>query len=134
MRVMEYMEDLLEHIASVPGNYVPSLVAEALVVQACVFPVLDDKTRVGPGDWEPSFDGMRDTAYTTIIFSSMCYPRDESSSRVVADMAAFVRMLKGGRMIQIRYAWIDNDEDGNSRCVCKWCSELYASHEICDQG
>ena len=58
IHIQDYRQDLLLHMASaiekqLPEDVLASLVAEALIMQAAIFPIFDDKSRLCFGGWNP---------------------------------------------------------------------------------
>ena len=145
--VAEVMKDLASHMAHVVQMHagdkssrqllLAPLVAEALMVQACLFPIYDDATMVGDTGNAPSFSEQPGIpSYDMTMWLEFCHEYEadlvEHKGRACSSFAVDIHVFRGGNLVRIAYNWDDNTASASTGCRCKWCNSFSDRHpELC---
>jgi hypothetical protein len=106
------------------------IVAEALILQACVFPICSETTKTCLGSFEPCFDTYDGDPNSSTVFVQFCheYERDlaESGCRMGSSIFVGINVHKEGRLVKLTYHWLENLFE--RKCKCHWCTTFQERH------
>lgn len=138
VRISEHMLDILSHMTHIMQTHrdvdrkeerqrkLAPLITEVLIIQACVFPICNEDTKVGPAAWKTCFgDGGDPTVYLSLCHE---FGRDDAGApyRTSSNLDVAFQILRGGGLVQLVYNWQENDDSPG--CECHWCASFDERH------
>ena len=104
-------------------------IAELFVLQICMFPDINDETKVGLTDTDAA--SYSQSKYSCAILFSMCqeYVVGQCPWRDMCNFYVDLAVHKGGRLVEIEFTLQDNDV---CKCPNHWCQTYQSRHAIPD--
>lgn len=135
-RLKWHAEDLLNHMQKIAHSgeekasrlrKLAPLVSEALILQACNFPVHTEDNLVGDCSWDPCWcEQVEVPSYEMTMFVSFCHEYEtvlaEVGCRMSMDYSVCLKVHRNGRLVRLTYNF--SDSFPCVACKCRWCTSF----------